>query len=137
MSAEVKPEQVVALIDKGVEALDKRPGRVPPAVERLARIGLEALRGNAGDIAAIGTDASVAALSWWSAADPFSDPPELTAASGRDAAVQGLKDATDALIGIEDRKRAALERLKRTALRVGLDVVAAAIPFLLRALAGR
>ena len=122
------PEQVRALLGKARGHLDRVPEALRPAAEK----GLDALDAQAEDLARVGALAATRALAWWTAVDPFSDPPGLPV--GRAAGLAAIRAAGDALQDQEDARREALERLRRVAVEVGLVALRVAVPLLLAAL---
>lgn len=121
-------EQVAEQLARARKLLDHVPEELRPAAAK----GLDALEEHADDLAVVGTLGAARALAWWSAVDPFSDPPRRPV--GREAGLAAIRAAGDALQDQEDAERLALARLKRAAVDVGLVVLRAALPLLLAAL---
>lgn len=129
MSApQLTPEQVRELLGRARENLDRVPEVLRPAAEK----GLDALDGQAEELARVGVLAATRALAWWTAVDPFSDPPGTPV--GRAAGLAAIRAAGDRLQDQEDAEREALERLRRVAVEVGLAALRVAVPLLLAAL---
>lgn len=121
-------EQVRAQLARAREQLPA----LPPELRPSAAAALVALEEASEDVALVGTLAVARAWSWWSAVNPFRDPP--SSPIGRAEALAALAGAGDALQALEDGRREAWDRLRRVALEVGLAAVKAALPLLLAAL---
>lgn len=124
----VSQEQVARLLAQAQAQLD----HVPLEKRPVAVAALSALSAHAEDIARVGDIAAIRALAWWSVVDPFGEPPPRIV--GRAAALAAITAAGDALQDAEDDYRAAMERLKRTAMDVGMTAIKIAVPLLLAAL---
>jgi cob(I)alamin adenosyltransferase len=96
---------------------------------------LDVLEADHSDVAIVGSELVTAGIRWW--CDPRNPPgshPPLKALTGAEAGIAALTGATDRLVEIEDERRAAMDRLRASLLKIGLDLALKALPFLLAAL---